>query len=134
MKNAVKYTEGGDFPGIRIGELNYRSKAVKAYAIAVNQNDFDTNGAILVRFAPSVANLIVTGLVAPASEWKRKTLINFSANHLTLSDQDAGSVAANRFDCGGTSYVLQAKRAVDVIYDQTAKRWLIVANEATFTS
>src|SRR5579864_1457997 len=105
MKNAVKYTEGAEFPGIRIGELNYKSQSVKPFAIAANQNDYDTKGAVIARFAPSVANLILTGIVAPASEWKRKTLINYSAFHLTLSDQDAGSVAANRFDCGGTSFV-----------------------------
>lgn len=134
MKNAVKYTQGGEFPGVRIGELNYKANAVVPYAIAANQNDFDTKGAIVCRFAPSVANLILTGIVGPASEWKRKTLINYSAFHLTLSDQDAGSAAANRFDCGGTSFVLQAKRAVDIIYDQTAKRWLVMANEATFVS
>jgi hypothetical protein len=134
MKNAVKYTEPGDFPGVRVGEICYQSKKVKPFAIAVNQNDFDTQGAAIARFAPSVANLILTGIKAPASEWKRLMLINYSANHLTLSDQDAGSVAANRFDCGGTSYVIQAKRGVELIYDQTAQRWLVLHNEATFAS
>jgi hypothetical protein len=134
MKNAVKYTEPAEFPGIRVGEIAYKSGTVKPFAIAANQNDYDTLKASIARFAPSVANLVLTGIVAPASEWKRLMLINYSAFHLTLSDQDALSVAANRFDCGGTSYVLQAKRAVELIYDQTAKRWLVMANEATFAS
>lgn len=134
MKNAVKYTEPIDVPGVRTGALAYKSGAVKAFAIAANQNDYDTVEAVIARFAPSAANLILTGIVAPKSEWKRLMLINYSAFHLTLSDQDAGSAAVNRFDCGGTSFVLQAKRAVELIYDQTADRWLVIANEATFAS
>lgn len=134
MKNAVKYTQPIEVPGIRVGEVAYKPNTVKAFAIAANQNNYDTLKASIARFAPSVANLVLTGIVAPASEWKRLMLINYSAFHLTLSDQDAGSSASNRFDCGGTSYVLQAKRAVELIYDQTAKRWLVLANEATFAS
>jgi len=134
MKNAIKFTEGIDTRGIRVGEIAFKPGFVKPFAIAANQNDYDTKGAAVARFAPSAANLILTGIVAPASEWKELLLVNFSAFHLTLSDADAGSVAANRFDCGGTSYVLQAKRCVKLLYDQTAKRWLIQANEATFAS
>jgi len=134
MKNAVKFTEGIDARGVRVGEIAYSSKFVKPFVIAANQNDYDTFGAAVCRFAPSAANLILTGIVSPKSEWKRLMLVNYSAFHLTLSDQDAGSVAANRFDCGGTSYVIQTKRAVELLYDQTAKRWLVIANEATFAS
>lgn len=134
MKNAVKYPEAIDTPGLRFGELAHKAGSVKPFALAANAADYDTLGASLARFAPAAANLILSGIKAPTSEWKRLLLVNFSAFHLTLSDQDAGSIAANRFDCGGTSYVLQAKRAVEIIYDQTAKRWLIMANEATFAS
>lgn len=134
MKNATKFTQGIDVRGIRTGEIAYKPGYVKPYVIAVNQNDFDSQGSAIARFAPSVANLILTGIKGSASEWKRLMLINYSAFHLTLSDQDAGSLAANRFDCGGTSFVLQAKRAVELIYDQTAQRWLVIANEATFAS
>lgn len=134
MKNAVKMTEPIDVRGIRVGEIAYKSGYVKPFVIGVNKNDFDTVGAAIVRFAPSVANLILTGIKSPASEWKRLMLINYSAFHLTLSNLDGGSAAVNQIDCGGTSYVLQAKRAVELIYDQTAKTWLVLANEATFVS
>lgn len=134
MKNAVKYTEPIDVPGVRTGGLAYRSNSIKPFAIAANKDDYDTLDAAVARFAPLAANLIISGLVAPASEAKRLLVVNYSAFHLTLSDQDAASSAVNRFDCGGTSYVVQPKRCVELIYDQTAKRWLVIANEATFAS
>lgn len=134
MKNAVKYTEPIDVPGVRTGEFAYKSNAVKPFAIAVDQIDFDTLNAAVARFAPSVANLIIRSIVAPTSEARRLLVINYSALHLTLSDQDGLGIAVNRIDCGGTSYVIQPKRGVELIYDQTAKRWLVIANEATFAS
>jgi hypothetical protein len=54
-------------------------------------------------------------------------IVNVAASGtLTLSHQDAGSTAGNRFLCStGASIVLSANQAADIIYDATVSRWLV---------
>lgn len=134
MKNAIAFPEAIQAPGIRVGEIAFTSKGVRTIAVTAATNpDFDVQKAGIARLVPSAANKIITGILAPGSEWKRLTIINASAFNLTLSDADVLSVAANRFAMGG-NFVLQAQRAMDLIYDQTTARWRAVQNEATFAS
>lgn len=137
MKNAIKFTEGVDASGLRFGSLHYKAGSVKALAINVGTtpsvNDLDSSGASLILVTPSAANAVISGIKAPASEWTRKTIINTSAFHLTLTDSDAASVAANRFKLG-VNCVIAAHRSVDIIYDQTNLCWRIVGSEPTFAS
>lgn len=137
MKNAINFPEGLDASGIRIGGLHYKGRSVKALAINVattpSVNDLDATGAALLLVTPSAANAVISGIKAPASEWTRKTIMNTSAFHLTLTDSDAASVAANRFKLG-VNCVIAAQRSVDIIYDQTNLCWRVVGSEPTFAS
>lgn len=138
MKNATKNTQAAEFPGVRFGELAYMSNKVKTIVVngPLTTPDLDPQGGVLLILQPAAANQVVSGMLAPKSEWRRRTIVNDSAFHLTFTDEDAASVAANRFKLGGVAFVLQAGRAADFIYDQTAatKRWRVLANEATFAS
>ena len=54
-------------------------------------------------------------------------LTNVSANNVTLNDQDAGSVAANRIiSPTGANYVLGPDESAEIVYDLTTARWRIL--------
>lgn len=134
MKNATAFTEPIQAPGIRVGEIAHTIRGVKTIAIAAATNpDLDIQKAGVARLVPTAANKIITGILAPGSEWKRLLIINASAFNITLSDADALSAAANRFAMGG-NFVLQAQRAMELVYDPTTLRWRAIQNEATFAS
>jgi len=68
----------------------------------------------------------LTGLVA-ASDSKELAIINNTGNVLTVADEDAGSVAANRILTGTASDLsLIDGASIQLIYDETNSRWRIL--------
>lgn len=65
---------------------------------------------------------VLTGITGGAAG-RVLTLLNASANDITLSSEDAGSTATNRFLLSAASVVIPAEGAVQVWYDTTSSRW-----------
>jgi hypothetical protein len=82
------------------------------------------------RLTANAANSTLTGFApntAAQIDGQVHVIINVAAaGTLTLSHQDAGSTATNRFLCStGANIVLSPNQAADVIYDTTVGRWLV---------
>lgn len=142
----VKFTEGIAAPVIEAGIFEFTPKFVKspgqtvmgvvnagAAPVAGTNNNYDTIRSGVCRLNPVAANADLSGIVAPGFRFKRLILMNISAFNITLLDQNAGSLAVNRFNMGG-NYVLQAKRNVELLYDPIQGFWTVMGNEATFVS
>ena len=94
-------------------------------SIGASQNDYNPTGlatASTLRLTSGAAYNI-TGLVGGAAG--RLILVhNIGANNLTLTNEDAGSTAANRFALrGAASLVVTPNKAVVLQYDATTARW-----------
>lgn len=98
-------------------------------AITGSQNDYNPTSlstAQVIRQDLS-GNATLTGL-AGGADGRILILINIDAAFkLTLTDEDAGSSAANRFSLGGSSVILEPGGSVILIYDSTSTRWRVAA-------
>jgi hypothetical protein len=89
------------------------------------------NNSNFLRITANAANSTLTGFSPYTSigqlDGQMHIIVNIAAaGTLTLSHQDAGSTATNRFLCStGANIVLSPNQAADVIYDNTAGRWLV---------
>ncbi len=96
-------------------------------SLSTSQNDYNPAGlstANAVRLTSSAA-VNITGLVAPATNGQRLTLQNVNAAggfNITLTSNDAGSTAANRF-LFPHPVGLQPLQSVTVVYDATSSGW-----------
>jgi hypothetical protein len=110
-------------------------QALSPAALAAGStNDYDpvvgSQNSKFVRITANAANSILTGF-APALgtffDGQMHVFVNIAAaGTLTLSHQDAGATAVYRFLCStGASIVLSPNQAADLIYDNTAQRWLV---------
>jgi len=94
-------------------------------ALAANTNDYAPAGfaaAQVVRIS-STAAFNLTGLAGGAAG-RLVALINVGANNITLTNQDAGSAAANRFSLpGAASVVLGANGSIELWYDAVTGNW-----------
>jgi hypothetical protein len=94
-----------------------------------SQNDFAlTAGTTLLR-CNNATLLTLTGLAAGVDD-QRLDLIALGAGGVTLTDQDAGSVAANRIITGtGAPLVLAAGLGLArLVYDATTARWRVTGS------
>jgi hypothetical protein len=95
--------------------------------ITSNQNDYAPTGyadAVVYRLDLD-ANRTITG-IAGGARGTYKILHNLSSYKLTLSNADTNSSAANRFDMA-SDVILAPKTSVELVYDNTAQRWKIMA-------
>lgn len=96
-------------------------------ALAVSANDYNPAHApvagVLCVSASSAVN--ITGMAAPAFPLVRH-LINVGANTITLTKQDAASLAANRFEMGGASHALLAGQGAAIYYHLGIARWVLL--------
>lgn len=79
-------------------------------------------GGVLVRLT-STGNFNITGLVNPDTTQGLWVIINnVGTNNITLNNNDAASLANNRFLLG-TSKTLQPDEGITIIYDTVSLRW-----------
>lgn len=101
--------------------------------ITVDQNNYAPTGyatALAFRISSDAARTI-TGWTPPSSTkpWVI-SVENVGAFTITLSDENASSTAANRFDLSGGDYLLTAGSAILFKYDATATRWRLIGSQA----
>ncbi len=106
-------------------ELNY------ATAMPASSNDvnFDASGNLisLVRIANAAAPFTITGF-AGGRNGKMLTVYNATGQALSIANQSASSVAANRVITGtAANVVLQSGSSVDFKYSPTDARWFIAS-------
>jgi hypothetical protein len=109
------------------GDLAHRATTPATFN--TNQNDFSTSGTSFIRLeSTGVGGNNVTGF-ADGSDGKRLVVTNVGSNVVTLTNEDAGSSAANRMilyspGAGSTAdYSLVTNDVVELIYDSTTQRW-----------
>jgi len=95
---------------------------------AATQNDYNPGAGSFQRLAATAAALSVTGFAAGA-DGRMMYITNVGANSFTLTNQAAGSVAANRIitNGAGTSITVAVNSTVGLIYDGTTARWRVIA-------
>ena len=111
---------------LNMGEENIAQSAViSPPSFAVNQNNYNPTSlqtASVLRLT-ATANSNITGITAPdTARWKKLIIFNISASNITLTDADAGSLAANRFNFNGNK-ILNENEGFVLLYDQTSQRW-----------
>ena len=128
---SFNYYDGSDWRDLA-GTLNARAtlnNIITPAAIGADTNDYAPTGIAEANFLrlSSSATYNITGLLAPASPVDTQVLVirNVGANNIVLKDQDAGSVAANRFDITADK-TLAANDTVTIAYDTTSARWFIL--------
>lgn len=96
-------------------------------SFAVAQNDYaptGINSANVIRLAATLASNI-TGILAPSPvRSKLITLVNTSAVTLTLVNNSASSLAANRFQIGANVAITTGK-SQQLWYDVTTAAWRV---------
>lgn len=112
-----------------VGPIIPSSSVITPATLAASQDDYNpaglTDKTAVIRQAAS-ANISLTGLIAPTTD-KLLYLINISAaNTITLSNQDAGSAAANRFLIAGGDLILQPNASATLFYDTASSAWRVV--------
>ena len=93
--------------------------------ITASQNDYAPTGhqTAFIERLNSDAACTLTGLAAPTSgRAEVRVLFNVGSFAITLSNADASSSAANRFELGA-NFVIAAGKCVMVWYDTTSSRW-----------
>jgi len=95
-------------------------------ALAINTNDYNPSNAqqaSLWRLSAS-APINLTGIIAPLFNGITLTLVNVGASTITVTNQDAASLAANRIITGtGGSVSVAADGSMTLAYDLTTTRW-----------
>jgi hypothetical protein len=98
---------------------------VTPVTITADQNDYDPGNSSILRVSANAARTI-TGL-AGGFGGRIEILVNVGGFPITLSNGNAGSIAANRF-AFASDRVLGPSRAIFLIYDVTLNRWIDLVN------
>ena len=127
-----------DFSGGRVrvrGAVEY--PPIVPAALTAGDND-DWDGLLTDSFSASmrewarisgnVVTSVITGIDSTAAEdGDSFTLTNVGAETILLSNEDTGSLAANRIITGDTNnFVLAEDQSVQLRYDDTTSRWRII--------
>ena len=100
---------------------------------AGNTNDYAPANLEVIthlRQATNAAGSTLTGLIAQ-TDLDLRVIANLGPGNLTLTNEDASSVAANRFTLpGGLPYVLAPGGSIMVAYDMPTSRWTVWAGQA----
>jgi hypothetical protein len=100
----------------------FTAASTPAALAAGNNNNFALPANVSrIRFSANAAGSTLTGLGAGA-DGQVIVVTNISANDLTLSPEDALSLAANRFAINGTQ-ILGANQSLAFMYDTGIARW-----------
>lgn len=101
---------------------------VSPASIGGSQNDYAPTGhatASVLRLTAGAAYNI-TGL-AGGADGRILRLVNIGTNNITLLNESASSLAANRFMLNGANAVLGTMDSVTLLYDSTSSRWRAIA-------
>lgn len=105
-----------------------------------NYNPAGLSGASVIREAPASA-LTITGIASPASGQLLLVSVAGTSASVTLSNEDAGSTAANRIWAQNNASLTLTGNGTNpngeawLWYDSTSSRWRVVAtNQVTWTS
>ena len=109
--------------------------AISPAALAAgNTNDYAPAGVgitSVLRLATNAAGSTLTGMAAQ-NDGDIRIIQNLGPARLTLSHENAASVAANRFTCtGDQDLILDIDCAAIAIYDTATSRWRIIAASLT---
>ena len=122
-----------------IGTLNVSSLNVTgamalfgsaAITLSSNTNDWAPGAISVVKLTVNNAGgIALTGIVAPSVDGTMLEIevLSASTGGLTISSQNAGSVAANRFSLPSSGIFIPVGSTVTLRYDATAARWKVVA-------
>lgn len=109
---------------------------VTSAQITSNQNDYGT-GNKTMQIWSSDASRDITGLSynSAASQVDGQTMIvhNGGSFNIVFKDQNASSVAGNRFDLGGVDYILRPSAVAIIQYDGTALRWRAIGQNLSIS-
>ena len=114
---------GTDVPSTKL-DINgsFATRANSPAGIAANTNDYAIPNFSFIRIS-STGAFNITG-IANGVNGRRITLVNVGVNTITLTNQDALSVAANRLiNRNGLSLSLISNAVAEFIYDATTARW-----------
>lgn len=98
-----------------------------------NWNPGTQNEKGILNLSPS-GNVVLTGILAPPRPSKRVMILrNGSSFHVTLTHEDTGSTAANRFTLpNGVDVVLSTTGGmVKLYYDDGGSRWVVIGGYGT---
>lgn len=100
-------------------------------ALAASINDYsptNMNRVITLRLTPNAAGTTITG-IATGRSGRMIQIVNLSATQtIQLTNDDAASVAANRFlTPSASTYTIPPQAFATLVYDGTALRWRIQA-------
>lgn len=98
-------------------------------ALTVNTNNYSPTGleSANVLKLSSTGNVDLTGLLAPSPvEGQFLIIRNIGSNNIIFKNQDANSLAVNRFDAGSNKTV-QGGESVLAYYDTDDLRWAVVS-------
>jgi hypothetical protein len=100
--------------------------------LAATTNNYNpTHGPVSGVLCISSSSAIdLTGLLAPEIPILRR-VINVGAFVITLLKNDAGSLAANRFQMGGASHSLLPGQGAEVYYHAGLARWVLMNESVT---
>ena len=99
------------------------------YATTGSSNDVNFSGASTIRLTGSSAQTI-TG-ISGGINGQRLTLINAGSTTATISNNNSGSLVANRITTGtGADVSLPVGNAVSLVYDSTASLWRVVGSSS----
>lgn len=101
--------------------------AITPSVIAANTNNWNPSGlqtASVIRMSASAAYNI-TGLTAPTTYGNGRVIVlrNVGTFNITLTDNDSGSTAANRFNLG-RPIVVAPSQSIALLYDSTLLLWV----------
>ncbi len=125
--------DGATAGGMRLAKKNV-VEILSPSQITANQNDYSPAnlkhaGALNLT---SDAARDITGLVpttvTDTTDGRTLQIYNAGSFTITLKDQSASSVAANRFDLAGADVALAAKTSITLRYSNTAARWIRVGS------
>jgi len=120
------------------GEKTFQDGAVFSKAISTTKLDVASGGTItalvsthsFVRFT-GASTTELQGVVGPSTA-KRILVYNLSSGDLTLKHENAGATAVNRLiTADGLDLVVAQYGAVELIYDTSQTRWLVISTAGT---
>lgn len=129
-QGALKFWYNGAFHDLSTLLANFTlTGVISPTALSASVNDYNPTGlaTCAIMRQDSDAAHSITGITAPSIGGQTIFFANISSFTITLTDQDAASSAANRFDLGGTDLAVTASQLIVLQYDATTARWRAVA-------
>jgi hypothetical protein len=105
--------------------FGYSTQSASPAQITSNQNDYNGIGQSGVGRLDTDAARDITGIVAPfTARGKHLTIYYIGANSVTLKNNNAGSIAANRILCtSGADITLNPNEGAQLWYDDVTLIW-----------